>query len=320
MTEAAKLRSMLASLTVPSEPGLVFSAMDIPGLPDVRLGRSAGGPALLLALEGVDQQTSPIELKNLAVKPNVTCRTDTSGVVTEGPFTVCMCTTSDSRLHGVFIDALQCLLPPAQAGGPAQMRAAVEGLIELFSGLSRAPATSVLGLWGEVFLIFAAEDPDLVLDAWHQMPSDHYDFARGHERVEVKTTVGRRQHSFSLEQLTPPSGTDVAVASIVTESSAAGVTVPELVALAAGRCSATDAATRLLSGASKALGCQIEDWSETRYDLARAQDSLLILPGELIPRPMVDRPKIWDVRFRVDLEGLAPKPVPSGPLADALPV
>jgi hypothetical protein len=311
MTQPRSLRALYATLSAPPEAGLVFAAADLPGAAGMRLGRSAAGAALLVALDAVDHDMSSIELKNLSLKPNVTCRTHTSKGTTEGLFTVCMCTTQDARLQGLFLDALQCLVP-SRTAAPLDFRSAVEGLIELFSGLQRAPTTSVLGLWGEVFLIYASADPDLLLDSWHQLPGDHYDFARGDERVEVKTTTGRRQHSLSLDQLSPPAGVDVTVASVVTESSTAGMSIVDLLTAAAARCAAADAPARLLTGASKALGADVQHWSEQRYDIARAQDSLRLLPADAIPRPQAEDPRIWDVRFRVDLEGVEVPALPDG--------
>jgi hypothetical protein len=298
------LRELYASLSTPAEPGLVFAVVDLPGVGGVRLGRSTGGPAVLVELDGIDHKLSSIELRNLSLQPNVTCRTHTAFGVSEGLFTVCACTTQDLRLQELFLDALQCLVPAEGFGVPSDLRSALEGLVELFSALQRAPKTSVLGLWGEIFLMGESADPDVLLDAWHQLPNDHYDFARGHQRVEVKTTVGRRQHSVSLDQLTPPAGVEVVLASVVTESSAAGSSVVDLIAAVAARCTAPDASARLLTGASQALGADVQRWSEHRYDVSRARESLRLLPADSIPRPTADDPRIWDVRFRVDLEGL----------------
>lgn len=299
-----RLRELYASLGAPAEPGLVFAVLDLPGVGGARLGRSTGGPALLVELDGIDHQLSSIELKNLSLKPNVTCRMYSASGVSEGLFTVCACTTQDPRLQELFLRALQFLVPAEGFGAPSDLRSALEGLVELFSALQRAPKTSVLGLWGEIFLMGECSDPEVLLDAWHQLPNDHYDFARGHQRVEVKTTVGRRQHSVSLEQLTPRAGVEVVLASVVTESSAAGSSVVDLIAAVAARCTAPDAPARLLTGASQALGADVQHWSEHRYDVSRARESLWLLSADSIPRPTADDPRIWDVRFRVDLEGL----------------
>jgi hypothetical protein len=314
------LREQYGSLTAPAESGLVFGVVDLPGAQGASLGRSSGGPALLVQLDGIDQDLVSIELKNLFLKPNVTCRTNSASGAGEGLFTVCACTTEDPRLQMLFLDALQCLVSADGFGTPSGLRSAVEGLVELFSALQRAAKTSVLGLWGEIFLIGESADADVLLDAWHQLPNDHYDFARGDHRLEVKTTIGRRQHSVSLDQLTPPAGVEVAFASIVTESSTAGSSVIELIAATAARCAAPDAAARLLAGASQALGSEVQHWSEQRYDVSRARESLRLLPEQAIPRPTVEDSRIWDVRFRVDLEDVeAAATAPFGPLTHGLP-
>ena len=106
MTRPQSLREMYAALDPPHESGLVFAAAHLPGAAGLRLGRSTKGPALLVALDGVDHDMSSIELKNLSLKPNVTCRTHSADGTADGLFTVCMCTTEDSRLQALLVGTL----------------------------------------------------------------------------------------------------------------------------------------------------------------------------------------------------------------------
>jgi hypothetical protein len=303
------LRAEWAGLNAPqASGGLTFATVAIPGASAARLGRSATGPALLFEISEPIPLAAPIVLKNLAVKFNALCRIEHDGQLQEGRFTVVMCTTMDTNLHEIFLDALQNFVNRPLFGDEKQITAVIGALVELFRALNRSPLTSVLGLWGELFLMSVASDCDLLLDAWHIMPNDRYDFAYGSERIEVKTTVGRRQHTFSLDQLQPPRGVELTVVSIVTESSAAGATIQDLISIISDRSAIPDAVSRLVNSAAKALGADISEWGTQRYDPARAVERLAFFSPSEVPKPVVASARVLDVRFRVDLEGIQPSP------------
>ncbi|MBX7134342.1 MAG: PD-(D/E)XK motif protein [Fimbriimonadaceae bacterium] len=311
MNSTFSLLALWRTLATPKDGGdLAFTAMPIPGHPGARLARSAEGPAILFEISGQAAHLAPIVLRNLSVKHNARCRIEDGGQVQEGQFTVVMCTSQDPGLHGLFLDAIQPLLGRVDSSDPRVVTAVVNALVELFRALGRPAETSVLGLWGELFLISVASDPDRMVGAWHVMPNDRYDFAFQDQRIEVKTTVGRRHHTFSLVQLNPPKGVEAAIASIVTEVSAAGATVRELIATICDRALSSEVASQLLISTSKVLGSDIAAWGDSRYDQARAAESLRFFPSKLIPQPRCPSERVWDVTFRADLEGLQSLPLP----------
>lgn len=303
----------------PPHDGLVFTTTALTGLESVRLGHSGSGPALLFQLSEPGPPTAPIELRNLAVRFNVQARVhDGEGAVEDGTFTVILCTTVDANLHAVFLEALNFLVRGAP-NARELIPHAVNSLVELFRSASNSPVTSTLGLWGELFVIATSTDPAVLASAWHVLPNDRYDFGLGSERLEVKATMGRRSHVFSLEQLQPASTTSLCVASIVTESSAAGTTIRDLVDQIAARCSDANVTGRLLTGVAQALGSDLGSWSTARYDMSHATESLRFIDHASIPRPPDPPPRVSDVRFRSDLTDLADEPLatPVGPLLRA---
>jgi hypothetical protein len=319
MSATSDLAALWKTLAAPKDDeALAFTAVPIAGHPGTRLARSSDGPAVLFEISGPASQFAPIVLRNLSVRHNSRCRIEDGGKAQEGQFTVVMCTSPDPSLHALFLDAVQPLISRVNSANPREVTTVVNALVELFRALSRAPETSVLGLWGELFLISVGSDPDVLVNAWHVMPNDRYDFALGDERLEVKTTVGRRHHSFALEQLNPPARIGATVASIITEVSAAGATVHELISSISARCSSPDAPSRLLIAVSKVLGSEVAAWGEIRYDGARAAESLAFFAASAIPQPADPPDGVWEVRFRSDLRGLAPLPLPlSGTLGAA---
>ena len=102
-------------------------------------------------------------------------------------------------------------------------------LIELFRAMSEPPRKSVQGLWAELFVISRSHHPSILIDAWHTMIEDQYDFAMGNQRIEIKSFSGDvRNHHFSLEQLHPPTGVIALVGSILVARSQAGESLHDL--------------------------------------------------------------------------------------------
>ena len=94
----------------------------------------------------------------------------------------------------------------------------MDRLIELFRAMTTPSRKSVQGLWAELFLIAQSRQPTILVDAWHMLPEDRYDFAMDDQRIEVKSFSGSlRQHHFSLEQLQPPEGVKTLIASMLVE-------------------------------------------------------------------------------------------------------
>lgn len=165
------------------------------------------------------------------------------------------------------------------------------------------------GLWAELFLISRAYDAVTSVMAWHLNPEDRYDLSAGDQRVEVKSAIGRvRQHYFSLEQLRPPMGTTLLIASMFVERTGAGLSVLELANQIRARVSNNpDALLRIDQVIGLTLG---ENWryaSEERFDQALAQTSLTFFEAEVVPALEWDIPPgISEVRFKADLTGKPP--------------
>jgi hypothetical protein len=311
-----RIRQVWASLDAPLDGALRFSTAPLAQNSTLLLGRSAEGPALLVPLPEPRIGDIPIELRNLSVRSNLSCRVRTNGVEHEGLFTVCMCTSSDANLHGLFLEAVDVIVGQASLISANAIHDVIAGLVELFRALSMAPETSILGLWGELFLVLQSAEPETLVSAWHQVPNDRFDFAKATERLEVKTAARTRKHHFHLPQLETPD-VDVLVASVVTESSAAGATVQDLVQAIVAK-AGPQVSGSLMHAVAAALGRDLPGWTAMRYDLSMAHRSLKYFAAGSIPRPQVSDRRVSDVRFLADLSDLDAVEPPAGPLFSAL--
>ena len=322
--DEGRLWQQLAAL--PPAAGGTFESLPLSGLEDAFLSRGAGGePVVLLGTSG--PATAPaMRLRQVGVDHDVpaTLAGDAAGPARQRRLSVIRCLAEGEELQRLFVTCLGNALPPAVAGRRCgDVNLAVSRLVDLFAAAAR-PGRPPVGLWAELLMIARSRDPRRLLVAWHARGEDRHDFAAADERLEVKSTVqARRQHDFSLEQLDPPAGVAVTVASLLVEPRTQGTTIGEL------RSACLDAA-----GVDAELRAKVDRlcveylgdaWAEgmgEAFDEAATLASLRLYNAADVPR--VDAPPppgVSAVRFRSDLEQAAPlshEQVAARPMASAV--
>ena len=289
--------------------GICFAAHQLIGYPNHHVGKDeSGNPALLVAVRPDVSHTrpAPIVLEHLTVQHDVECRLqqpDTT--VRTGCFSVIRCLGADRALHEYFIRAVTPLVLQLPAlPSHADIARVINSLVELFRLLTTPPRKAIQGLWAELFVIAQSSDHAQLIRSWHAVPEDRYDFCAGRQRIEVKSATGRfRCHHFSLEQLSPPLGTTVLVASLFVERAAGGDTVFDLVERLRLRVYEDP---RLLAYVDQVVGATLgSGWRQAtdfRFDRELAADSLRFFEAAVIPCINVQPPpEVTEVRFRSDL-------------------
>ena len=286
-----------------------FLAILIPGYEPHRLGKDAQGrPLLLISTLNARRQNhpSPIVLEHLSVQYNLNCRVSRSdSTFEEGLFTVVHCTGEDTTLQNYFLKVASTVVV-SLGDQPTQsdVAHAMNQLIELFRAMTKAPQKSVQGLWAELFLISQARQPAILVDAWHTVVEDRYDFAMNDQRIEVKSFSGNvRLHHFSLEQLHPPGGVKALVASLSVESSQAGISIADLRGKIQTRLGSNlDSLLHIDKIIALTLGDAWQQASDARFDERLAEESLAFYETSAIPSVNPNLPSgVSGVHFRSDL-------------------
>ena len=289
-----------------------FSTTLIPGYEPHRLGKDAQGRPLLLisVLDAPSQrQPAPIDLEHLSVMYNQNCRVSRpNNTLEEGRFTVVRCTGEDATLQVYFLRIASTILIPLK-NRPTQsdIAHAMNQLIELFRAMAKPARKSVQGLWAELFLIAQSRQPAILVDAWHTLPEDRYDFAMDNQRIEVKSFSGStRQHHFSLEQLHPPQGVHTLIASLLVEHSQAGESIADLRETIQPNLSSN---SNLLLHLDKVIALTLGDgWQqadEACFDQRLAKESLAFYEAAAIPSVNPNLPLgVSRVHFQSDLTGI----------------
>lgn len=290
--------------------GVAVSALPIPGFTSHRIGKTADGvPALLISTSKSQIGRYAIHLTNLTVEPNTACRVwNGSVLVEESLFTVVTCPADDLmireyflRIGGPFVDVL------GDQPTERELVHLIDSLVKLFQALAEPPRKSIQGLWAELFLIARAMDPQSLLATWHVALDERYDFSAGTQRIEVKSASGRtRAHHFSLEQLAPPAGTELLIASVCMERSGGGTTISDLLAMIRKAVYANSPALmRLEMVVGATLGEFFKQALQEGFDFELATESLQFYDSTTVPRPSGPLPPgVSQVRFVADLSSI----------------
>ena len=310
--EALSLIEIFNRLVAPAPSGSksLFTAVRITPYERYRLGKDAdGSPALLIKLDLTESKNTspPIRLQHLYVAHSLNCEIHHDSGVESGRFTVISCKDADRPMETYFIRVLQALLPTlGENPTPIRVNQAVSHLVELFQALRNPPRKTAQGLWAELLVIAEARDTSTLMQAWHTMPDDLYDFNSGLHRLEVKSTSGQlRRHHFSLTQLQPPSGTVLVVASVIANRAGAGTTVIDLVEEIASRLNEDpDNVLRLYQVVALTLGDSWHQATFEAFDREAARQSLAFFDASEIPMISSQLPQgVSNVHFTSDLTG-----------------
>lgn len=277
----------------------------VPGFPWARIGVTANKVMLLLPPEGL-KVLAEHDLEHISVKPLVEFRVrDGSGDRKERVALV-EAKSRDAWLVQSFLQLVAMLFESGVQPTPISIQQLLDDLVALFRALTQPPLKSVIGLWGELFVIYRSSDPQRMVGAWHVTPQDKFDFTGGHERIEAKTTTGPRIHSFAHAQLSIPDGIKATIASLVVVPQDDGVTCGDLAEGILGRL--TDAAhkRKFLEVVVRTLGEKWQSQESERYDLEQAKLALKFFDSRIIPRVLDPiPPQVSGVKYQVDLQGVA---------------
>lgn len=308
------LLRLYESLVMPMQAasGNDLSAVPIPGAETHRLAKDSNGPPCLLIRQPSEgARPAPIRLQNLSVSFDVPCTITQAGRSQEREtFTIVRCSAANP---GLFPHFLRIVSPMITVLGPtptpAAVRRAISGLVDLFQALAAPAKKTIQGIWAELLLIRLSSDPRAMASAWHRDPEEHFDFAVGPQRIEVKSSSNRRrEHYFSLEQLVPAGAFRIAVASVFVERTGGGMSLRKIFEDTRGLLAADILlATRFDAVFYKSLGSGWADAMDECFDWELALESLAFYAAETVPRVENPIPQaVFDVRFRSDLASATP--------------
>ena len=295
------------------EGQLLYSVREISGYTSYLIGKDSNERSCLLIAtsDRAEIKPSPVRLENVDVQFDLPCQTTRpDGGVSEGVFTVVRCRSMDSEIIRYFLSVCQIIV--ANLGEVPSKEAitdAVRHLISIFKSIKNPPTRSLMGLFGEMFVISRSQSPARAIAAWRLKDTSRFDFTADEVRIDVKTTSGRdRKHRLSYEQCTPPPDTQAIAISIMTERIAGGLSLRDLIALIEAQVAENqDAMLKLHEVVISTLGMAFSESLDVTFDEYLAESSLRYYDLQEIPAirdPLP--PDVSEVRFTVNLSGASP--------------
>lgn len=180
-----------------------------------------------------------------------------------------------------------------------------EAFITLFKNLEKKSEKKVIGLWGELFVIYNSSNTDFLVKAWHSSKEDTFDFSEGNCRLEVKTTSLReREHNFRLHQVFPISNINLIVASLMIEKVPVGLSLGDLIQRIEDSLTKADLRLKFDELITGTLGESYEKSLEEAYDESSAKELINFYNIKDVPKiPKETIPKeVKNVSFSVSLD------------------
>ena len=270
---------------------------------------NSGSPCLLLyAKDSVPK--APIRLTAIEVIFSIPCNiTISDGRKRTENLTAITCTASDRLIQEYFAEVCETILQIVGVSPSLhEVVEAVRRLVDLFQKLSSPSRRSVIGLFGELFVIHSAKSPQLAVQAWRSRTDDRYDFSINDVRLEVKSTsTHERSHEFSLEQCTPPPNTIGVLVSLFVEASGGGVSLLDLVNNIKEQLGGDpELLLKLQKTLAEGLGENAAFALSLRFDANLAKSSLRLYELDSVPAIRGNLPaEVSKVRFRSDLTNIS---------------
>lgn len=286
-----------------------LNAIPIPEHSSFRIAINVEGyPILLLSVVNTVKGSllKNFRLKYLQLEHNIECKIFENGKVSSEAFTVITFLSIERTLQEYFLRISETLIKSLNSKPtPEQVLASLNKFVEVFRCLSDTPTSSVHGLWTELFLIESCSNPKMLLNYWHNYPEEKFDFNSGVEKIEVKSSSNfKRIHTFSSEQLNPPLGSRVLIASIFVRQHINGKSILHLIESITNKIQRDiDLTEKLNKIIFKTLGNTLEQSIKIKFDYDIAKDSLQFYNHETVSKiDKINIPQeVNEVKFNSDL-------------------
>lgn len=292
----------------------ILSASQIADYPHFRIAvNSEGNPVILLSVSNPVRNLSlkNFRLKYLQLSHNIECKISDNNKTILEPFTLITFNSQDRNLQEYFLRICESLVRSLKTK-PTQEQVvdSVRKLIEVFRALTDAPTNTVQGLWAELFLIYISKKPVSMLNYWHNIPQERFDFNSGEEKIEIKSSGNfERIHTFSAEQLNPPESTSVLIGSVFIRPNSSGKSIQDLIISIIERLKSNDdLINKINTVVIQTLGNSLEQSLKIKFDHQVAADSFKFYRYQDIKKiEQINIPiEVSEVRYKSDLTSIEP--------------
>ncbi len=267
-----------------------------------RIGKNYKGlPSILIFTKKDERISAPYKGQNIRLRFNINCKIKEKDE--NQNYTILSCISSEPQTIKIFLDI--CETSISQLGDEPtskEIKNNTDILIDLFKELPNKQS-SIIGLWGELFLIASSKNITKSLEAWHQHAEDKYDFYDNNEALEVKcTTQTDRKHQFKHDQLVSNLKDHYVVSIMISEDPAKGLSVVDLYEDIKKNCSSDNLNNKLKKIFFKIVGkTPFEELNEYKYDLNFSKKNLLYFKVKGLSKLENKDESISNIYYTIDL-------------------
>lgn len=291
----------------------LFNANVLSDFPFAKIGVTYLGFPIILISSKFDQthlSQKNIKLKYIELTHNLECKVSENGKSIIDNYSAIIFKSNEETLQSYFLGIVQSLLN-SLSKNPTQkdIFETFKNFVEIFRSLTETPTKTVQGLWAELILIEQSKKPETLINYWHNIPEEKFDFNADSEKIEVKSSSTlERIHFFTAEQLNSANNSQVVIASIFTKQSSNGLGILDLLETITSRITEEELKEKIYKIVSKTLGNTFEQAIKIRYDFNLAKNSLRFYKHQDVSK--IDKisipERVSEVKFKSDLTYIKP--------------
>ena len=291
----------------------LFNATALSDFPFAKIGVNYLGFPVILISSKFDQlhlSQKNIKLKYIELTHNLECKVSENGKSKIDNYSVIIFKSNEETLQNYFLGIAQSLLN-SLSKKPTQKEVfeTFKNFVEIFRSLTETPTKTIQGLWAELILIEQSKKPITLINYWHNIPEEKFDFNADSEKIEVKSNSNlERVHIFTAEQLNPKNDSQVIIASIFTKQVSNGLNILNLLDKIDNRITDNELIEKVYRIVSKTLGNTFEQTTKIKFDYDLAKNSLRFYRHQDISKvERINIPqRVSEVKFKSDLSNLSP--------------
>lgn len=298
--------------TPQSENFKLFNTSSIIDFPFAKIGINyLGFPVILISstFSLTNSGQKNIKLKYIELTHNIECKVSENKNSDIDTFSIITFKSNDENLQCYFFGIIQSLLSKlSKKPSQKEISETFKNFIEVFRTWNELPLKTIQGLWAELILIEQSKNPETLINYWHNVPEEKFDFNADNEKIEVKSSSTlERVHIFTAEQLNPTSNDQVLIASIFTRQISTGLNLFDIVNKIDHKISDIELKEKLYRVISKTLGNTFEQTSIIKYDYELAKNSLRFYKYQDISKvERINIPeRVSEVKFKSDLTNIS---------------
>jgi len=258
-------------------------------------------PSILIKTKDQESLVSNYKGANILLRFKESCKIHEDN--TSSIFTILSCRSNDELTIKMFLDICETTIPQLNNEPSAEeIKKITNVIIDLFREISDKKR-SIIGLWGELFLIYSSSNTKKTLQAWHENPTDKYDFFDDNEALEVKcTSKTDRIHKFQHDQLLSEIKNHYIASIMVSENHNDGLSVLDLYEEIKKNELPLNLINKLKKNYYRVIGTNPkEDLDELKFDIDYSKKNLMYYKLKDVTSLTNDDDSITEISYKVDL-------------------